>query len=496
MINTHCHLNDNSYNEDLDKVVKEAIDNGVKYIIVPATNPDNLEKTISISDRFENIYCAIGVHPHNASQVNDAVCDKIKSLAKHNKDKVVAIGEIGLDYYYNLSTHREQIYALNRQIELAMSVGLPVILHNRDSDIDMINELHKYSGLKGVCHCFSSDIEMASKLLEMGLYISFTANITFPKIDMSEVINNIPLNRIMLETDCPYMTPPPNRGKRNVPQNVLKVAEKISNIKNILLEEVIRMTTENAKRFFKLPILVILMFMLEVAFFNVNNLYSQSNDEYYDDDNGYEEEDPYFRKLGIGPLLGTNTFVDRFDSGIESFSYEGLFSVGALINYRFAENFIAQVAYSYSENYKLVDRLPDSTEGWIDPNYHNAIEFSIIGMVRPRNMVNFYLSLGATYFMNKLSRNFGINANEKYYFDDRNIGINGGVGAFVNFSLGNMGTIAINAEWKLGFRLDKVSLEYDPRESPSSPKYKVPTDYSTMSSVPRGGVIWYLPFFK
>ena len=501
MIDTHCHLNDNRYNNDINVVVKDAINSGVEYIIVPATNPNDLDKTIKISERFENIYSGLGVHPHDASKFNEKVYDKILQLSKH--PKVVAIGEIGLDFYHNFSGKEEQIYTFTRQIELALEVGLPIILHNRNADVDVINILEQYSdkGLKGVCHCYSSGLEVADSLLNMGMYISFTANIGFGKVDMSAVVQHIPMDRIMLETDSPYMTPPPNRAGRNVPQNVLKVAEKISNIKNISLEEVIKMTTDNAKRFFRIPILAVLLFLLS------SNLYSQSNydDDYYDD--YVESPDPYFRKLGFGPLLGANTFVERYSSGLESRSDEGLFSAGALINYRFLKNFIAQVAYSYSENKKLVERLPDSLKikgGYIDPNYHNAIEFTLIGMVVPNNMVNFYGSLGTTYFMNKISKNFGDNQEDvfksKHYFDDRMFGLNTGVGIFVNFSLGSMGTITINGEWKLGFRLDKIPLDYDPREVPwigdaPNPKYKIATKYSTMSSVPRGGIIWYIPFF-
>ena len=500
MIDTHCHLNDNRYNKDIGAVVSNAKEQGVEYIIIPATSPTDLDKTIKIAEMFDNVYCGLGVHPHDASKFNENVYDRILKLSKHKK--VVAIGEFGLDYYRNLSPKEEQIYAFNRQLDIAIETDLPALLHCRDADSDFVKVLENYTGngLRGVCHCYSSGLEVAKKLLDMGVYFSFTANITYPKVNMSEVIKLIPLDKIMLETDSPYMTPPPNRSERNVPQNVLKVAEKISIIKNISLKEVIRMTTENAKSFFKIPILAVLFLLLGT------NLYSQNNDydDYYEDE--YEElPDPYFRKLGFGPLLGANTFVDRYSSGLESFSYEGLFSAGAVINYRFAENFIAQVAYNYSENRKLADRLPDSVKGWIDPNYHNAIEFSVIGMVIPRNMVNFYVSLGTTYFMNKISKNFGedpVDAfKSKYYFEDNNFGLNTGVGIFVNFSLGNMGTLVFNAEWKLGFRLDKITLDYDPREVPLdnngeiNPRYKIPTDYSSMSSVPRGGIIWYFPFF-
>jgi len=492
MIDTHCHLNDKAYNKDIDIVIKTAETAGVEYFIVPATMPEDLEKTIKIADRFDNVYCALGVHPHDASKFNENVFNNILKLSK--QQKVVAIGEIGLDYHHNFSVPDKQKYAFKRQLEIGLETGLPIILHNREADKDVISILKsdRNNELEGVCHCFSSGVEVAEELLEMGFYISFTANITFSKTDMTEVVKVVPIDRIMLETDSPYMTPPPNRGKRNVPQNVIKVAEKISNIKSISLEEVIKMTTENAKRLFRIPILVLSLFLLS------NNLYSQDsyNDDYYYDE--YDEKpDPYYRKLGFGPLLGTNTFVDRYPSGLRSFSYEGIFSAGAYLNYRFLENFIFQAAYSYSENYKLVNRLPDSLRNpdFIDPNYHNAMEFSIIGMVIPKNMVNFYASIGTTYFKNQISKNLGVSEGGKHYFYDENWGLNTGIGIFINFSLGKMGTLVVNGEWKLGFRLDEIVLDYDPRETAGSDKYKVPTKYSTMSSVPRGGIIWYIPFF-
>ncbi|MCL2039089.1 MAG: TatD family hydrolase [Bacteroidetes bacterium] len=484
MIDTHCHLNSNKYNKDIDLVVKSAKSEGVEYFIVPATMPEDLEKTIKIAEKFAEIYCALGVHPHESSRFNENVFAKILNLSKHKK--VVAIGEIGLDYHYDFSTPDKQISAFERQLEIGLETKLPIILHNREADKDIINILKSNSKLEGVCHCYSSGVEVAEELLEMGFYISFTANITFSQKDMTEVVKVVPMDKIMLETDSPYMTPHPNRGKRNVPQNVIKVAEKISSIKNISLEEVIKMTTENAKRLFRIPILVLSLFLLS------NNLYSQ---DYYDDEyEVMEVPDPYYRKLGFGPLLGTNTFVDRYPSGNRSFSYEGLFSAGGYINYRFLENFIFQAAYSYSENTKAIDRLPDSLKHTLDRSFHNAVEFSIIGMVIPKNMVNFYASLGTTYFMNQISANRGAPL-YKHYYDDKKWGLNTGIGIFVNFSLGNMGTLVVNAEWKLGFRLDEIQLNYDPREMSNSPNINIPTTHTTMSSVPRGGIIWYIPFF-
>ncbi|MPN02225.1 hypothetical protein SDC9_149439 [bioreactor metagenome] len=192
-------------------------------------------------------------------------------------------------------------------------------------------------------------------------------------------------------------------------------------------------------------------------------------------------------------MLGTNTFVDRYTTGAKSFSHEGLFSYGGLINFRVFDNIILQAAYTYAYNDKFVNRLPDSVKHWLDPNYHHAIELNLIGMLNSERMVNFYGSVGGTYFINKLSKNFN---NHKFYTDDNKLGINAGIGAFVNIDLGEGGTLTFNAEWKLSFRVDITKLDYDPRISPTLETYRTPTEYTSMSSVPRGGIIWYMPFLK
>jgi hypothetical protein len=352
-----------------------------------------------------------------------------------------------------------------------------------------------------VFHCYSSDLLMLNKVLDMGFFVSFTANITFPKVNMDEVIFNVPMDKLLLETDSPYMTPPPNRGKRNVPQTVKIVAEKISKVKNISIEEVIKMTNANAKKLFGLSLCLVL-FIFGSALFGTNELYAQTNinyDYYYDDDDYYDDYDPYVRRLGFGPLFGGNTFVDRYTTGAKSFSYEGIFAVGGLINYRVFDNVIVQSAYTYGKNMHFVNRLADTNKDWLDPSYHQAVELSVIGMFNSKQMVNFYGSAGVTYFMNKISRNlwtYDNPVNEKIYFDDNKLGMNAGVGIFINIALGNAGTLVVNGEWKLNFRLDAINLDYDPRLSRDNSDHNKPTQHTSMSSMPRGGLIWYIPFLK
>lgn len=503
-IDTHCHLNSQDYFADLDDVINESKKAGVMKFVVPATCPDDIGRTIEIAEQYDCVYAAVGVHPHDASKLDDAVLEKIKILSK--REKVVAIGEIGLDYYYNLSPQSEQKQALTKQIEIALEGELPIILHNRNSDGDMLDILHEYAAHKhfgGVMHCFSSDVDMLKCVLDMGLYVSYTANITFAKTNLDEQIQNTPLDKLLLETDSPYMTPPPNRGQRNTPKATWDVAKYIAKIKYIGIDEVIEMTNKNAQKLFKLMLIIISCLVA-----GWSAVYAQSDKtEYYDgDDYDYEQPDVYVRRIGFGPVIGTNTIVDRYTTGLKSFSQEGLLSSGAQLNIRIIEPLIFQVCYNYSENKKVYNQMPDSIKKqpdslrlWPDPSYHNAVEFSFIYMLKPRNMVNFYGSAGATYFMNNLSRIRKLPETNTYYkerWDNSYVGLNAGIGAFVNFDLGSGGTIAINAEWKLGFSLADTKLDYDPRKGPDDADYFKGAVYSTMTSIPRGGIIWYIPWVK
>lgn len=492
MIDTHCHLNSSAYADDYDEVINSAFNSGIDYILVPATNPNDFDKTFEIAEKYDKVYAAIGVHPHEAKSVDAEVLKNIRKYATHKKN--IAIGEVGLDFHYNYSSQEVQISVLREQIRIANEFDLPLMLHNRESDEIMLKVLTEEltSNSRGVVHCFSSDLSFLDSILAMNLHVSFTANITFPSVKLDDVILAAPLERIMLETDSPYMTPAPNRGKRNSPTAVKKVAEKIANIKKISIDEVITMTTNNAKKLFNLSALLI-FFILSA------NLYSQNNTyyDYDDDDEEYildqkELSDPYRRVLGIGAFVGTNTFVEQFDTGIRNVSADGLFTYGASLNYRFMPAFILQASYMYAKNTKNVESLPDSAKNALDPNIHKTAELSVLAMLLPKNMVNFYGIIGVTYMMNKRSSNpTGFN---KFYVTDDAYGINTGVGAFVNIDLKTAGTLSVTAEWKLHFKLGKTSLDFDPRINPNLPEYNTPTNVGIFSSVIRGGIIYYMPF--
>ena len=248
---THAHLFYPNFENDVDEVINRAKNEGVDYIIVPATDIKTADQTIELCEKYDFIYGAVGVHPHDTKDWNPALLNEIKELSKHKK--IVAIGEIGLDYYYDFSPKEKQIEAFKSQIELAIELNLPVIIHNRESDVDMLKIIQEYcgSGLKAQFHCFNASLEDANEYIRMGHFISFTGNITFKKADeLRDILSKISLEHIMLETDSPFMTPVPHRGKRNEPSYVKFIAEKIAEVHNLSLEDVSRYTSYNVFRMF------------------------------------------------------------------------------------------------------------------------------------------------------------------------------------------------------------------------------------------------------
>lgn len=247
MIDTHAHIDADVFDENRDQMIAQAFANGVKAIIIPAIEPDRYDGVLSICNQYEHIYCGMGVHPHNANDYSAPVEDRIIALLEN--PKVRAVGEIGLDYYYDFAPKDVQQEVFRRQLNIAKSYDMPVIIHNRESDDDMIEILQEEQNgeLKGVLHCFSSDLTMLHNALDLGFHVSFTGNITYKKSILDEIVRATPLDKIMIETDSPYMTPVPHRGKRNEPQFVRFIAQKIADIHALTFEEIITMTSNNAK---------------------------------------------------------------------------------------------------------------------------------------------------------------------------------------------------------------------------------------------------------
>ncbi|OGW44629.1 MAG: hydrolase TatD [Nitrospirae bacterium RBG_16_43_11] len=257
LIDTHCHLTMPDFEADRSAVIQRAIDAGISHMITIGTDIEDSKRAIALAEGYEFIYAAVGIHPHDARDITDIenVSDTIKKLA--SKKKVVALGETGLDYHYMHSPAEIQQEHFRLEINLAKSLGLPVIVHSREAKEDTLRILkeEKVEVTGGVLHCFSGDMDMAEKALNMGLYISFSGVITFKNAKkMHDIVKAIPLNRILIETDAPFLTPVPHRGKRNEPAYVKYTAEKIADIKGISLEELGKTITDNAARLFRLII--------------------------------------------------------------------------------------------------------------------------------------------------------------------------------------------------------------------------------------------------
>ncbi|MGE5430204.1 MAG: TatD family hydrolase [Syntrophomonadaceae bacterium] len=250
-VDTHAHLFYPNFNGEVEEVIERAKNSGVDYIIVPGTDIASSVEAVKLAEKYDFIYAAVGIHPHDTKEWTDSLLNDIEDLAKH--EKVVAIGEIGLDYYYDFSPREKQIDALDSQILLALKLDLPVILHNREADMDMMNILRSYkeTSLKAQMHCYAGSVADARELVSMHHLLSFTGNITFGKADnLREILRHVQVENLLLETDSPFMTPVPHRGKRNEPSYVNLVAEKIAEVQNITLENVAQATSFNAFRLF------------------------------------------------------------------------------------------------------------------------------------------------------------------------------------------------------------------------------------------------------
>lgn len=491
MIDTHCHIDTEAYNTDRNEVLDSAYSSGVEYIIVPAIEPKTFGRLLEVVNSDKRLFCGLGVHPHNSLEYNQEVEDTIQNLIDTNKSKVVAIGEVGLDYYYDFSPKEVQKDVFTKQIKLAKHHNLPMIIHNRDSDEDLMNILEKEQdgNLKAVLHCFSGGIDMMEHAIRLGFHLSFTGNITFKKSLLNKVVEKTDMNRILLETDSPWMTPPPNRGKRNEPKNVRLVAEKIAEIKSLNIDEVIKMTTQNAKKFFGLMSLLFLFSFASLSAQGTTTVYDDEYEEYEETEEA--PDDLYPRTLGFGPVFGTNTIVDSYSDG-QDISNEGLFAVGGAVNYRFLPYLIGAASYTYSKNSKYVERYK------IDPNIHNSIEISGFLSPNPYSRVNFYGILGLSYMMNKYaSRVYDdpkFPTGKKVYTDKDYFAVNTGLGFSFNIDFESAGIMSIMAEWKLNFVTSSTDLDYDPRKEPGTIGYDIPTSVSTFYSIPRVAIIWYPKF--
>lgn len=254
LVDSHAHLDMEEFDEDRTEVVERASREGIKAILCPAevTNPKSLQKTFALIDKYESLIAAAGVHPHQAKLFNPECIKKIEELAKAKKIK--AVGEIGLDFYYNLSPPHEQEEAFRRQLRIAQELGLPVVIHSRNSGKKLALAIEEENFTKGgVLHCFSEDWDTAKRMMSNSFLISFSGILTFPNAQpLREVAQKVPLDKLLVETDSPYLVPVPYRGqkKRNEPAHVIEVARVLAGLKKVSLEELANITSRNFESLF------------------------------------------------------------------------------------------------------------------------------------------------------------------------------------------------------------------------------------------------------
>lgn len=259
-VDSHAHIDGAEYDADRAEVVERARAAGVRAILNVGTgdpHSGSLERAVALAEQFEDVYAAVGVHPHDAKLFDEKVAERLNKIVRESL-RVIAWGEIGLDYHYDHSPRETQRRVLREQLRMARDLSLPVIIHSREADEDTVSILReewKGASRGGIMHCFGGSPEMAESVLELGFMISFAGNVTFKKAEaLREVARRVPTDRLLVETDCPYLTPVPFRGRRNEPARVVEVARCLAELRGIETSEMGRITTENFLRFFNLEL--------------------------------------------------------------------------------------------------------------------------------------------------------------------------------------------------------------------------------------------------
>lgn len=253
MIDSHAHLDDRKFNKDQEDLIGRFDEDGLEFVVNIGSDIETSRASVALAQKYEKIYAAIGIHPHDADSYNEKIEQELIALSK--EDKVVALGEIGLDYYYDNSPREVQKEVFERQLELAHSLNLPIVIHSREATKDTFdrikNHLEKYPEDKVLIHCFSGSLETMKEYIRLGCYIALGGAVTFKNARVpKEVAIEVPLDRLLLETDSPYLTPEPLRGKRNEPSYVRYVGDFIANLRKMNLDDLLEKTAENTKEFY------------------------------------------------------------------------------------------------------------------------------------------------------------------------------------------------------------------------------------------------------
>lgn len=251
LIDSHCHLTDDAFDDDRLFILNDLSNFGIRGVINPATNLSDAKLAIKLANQYENFYACVGFHPEDIDDVTDEDLLKLEELARDSH--VVAIGEIGLDYYWRDDNKDKQKQVFIKQLDIARRIGKPVVIHQRGSRDDVLDILEDYKDLKVQIHCFSDDLRTLDRVIEMGFYISIGGVVTFSTgTNEQNAARNVPIERLMLETDGPYLTPEPYRGKRNDPRHVVEVARKVAELRDMKIDKLAKRTYTNTREFFNL----------------------------------------------------------------------------------------------------------------------------------------------------------------------------------------------------------------------------------------------------
>ncbi|MEA4826750.1 MAG: TatD family hydrolase [Clostridium sp.] len=252
IFDSHAHYDDESFDEDREQVIKELKENGIIGVLNCGASLKGAKDSLKLAEKYDFFYAAVGIHPENAYELTDEAFEEIKQMTKNSK--VRAIGEIGLDYYWDENPPKDvQKEVFRRQMQLAKELNLPVVIHDREAHGDTLEIMKEFPEVKGVLHCFSGSVEFARECLKLGYYIGFTGVVTFKNAKkVLEVAKEVPLDRLLVETDCPYMAPTPYRGKRNRSEYIKFIIEKVAEIKGLSTAEMENKTIKNTKNLLKI----------------------------------------------------------------------------------------------------------------------------------------------------------------------------------------------------------------------------------------------------
>ncbi len=415
MIDTHCHIDHKQFDPDRAAMIERAFADGIEAMVIPAIEPARFDAVRALVASDPRIYCGMGIHPHHATEATDEALADVEKLSFG--ERVQAIGEIGLDYHYDFAPRDVQQDVFRKQIRIAKRRNLPIIVHNRESDDDVLRIIREeqdaaHGELRGVLHCFSGTPEQAAQAVALGFHVSFTGNITFKKSMLDETVRSLPFDRIMMETDAPYMTPVPFRGKRNEPAFVRLVAEKLAEIRSTSLQEVFTMTTTTAQRFFNLPMLTVLAVTVLIVTSFAATAQTTKPAQEEDDEPATEAVNPYPKKIGIAPILGSNTFVESFQSTGQRTSDRGFLGFGGGVWVQLSESFNLGASYLRYTNNNPTKLDPNTgLPRQENPNVHESIDAYIQWTFNPANTISFFLLGGPTRLSNAFDYNGGGNGN-------------------------------------------------------------------------------------